>query len=81
MATGSRTTYSDTTPQKRALDAVIHMIDWTEAPLLRLLGLNGENRFRVLNWPRTKVEWLEDTMSSRARRAPRPRTSTLSADN
>lgn len=66
MATGTRTTYTDTTPQKRSIADMIGMIDWTEAPLLKLLGLNGESTFRLLNFPRTKVEWLEDTMAPRS---------------
>lgn len=72
MATGSRTTYTDTTPQKRSIADLITMIDWTEAPLLNLLGVNNESKFRIINWPRTKVEWMEDTMS--------PRSSTLAAN-
>lgn len=66
MATGTRTTFTDTAPQKRSLAEMIGMIDWTEAPLLKLLGLNNEKRFRLINWPRTKVEWFEDTMSPRS---------------
>ena len=66
MATGTRTTYTDTTPQKRSIADMIGMIDWTEAPLLKLLGLNNETKFRLLNFPRTKVEWLEDTMAPRS---------------
>lgn len=66
MATGTRTTYTDTTPQKRSIGDLINFIDWTEAPVLRLLGVNNESKFRLVNWPRTKVEWLEDTMSSRS---------------
>ena len=41
MATGTRTTYTDTTPQKRSIADMIGMIDWTEAPLLKLLGLDS----------------------------------------
>lgn len=66
MATGTRTTYTDTTPQKRSISEMIQMIDWTEAPLLKLLRLDGESKFRLLNFPRTKVEWLEDTMAPRS---------------
>lgn len=58
MATGTRTTYTDTTPQKRSLAEMIGMIDWREAGLLRLLGVNGESKFRLVNFPRTKYEWL-----------------------
>jgi hypothetical protein len=42
------------------------MIDWTEAALLNKLGTNAEKKFRFLNWPHTKYEWLEDTMSPRS---------------
>lgn len=66
MATGQRTTYSDTTPQVRSISDLIRMIDWTEAPLLNLLGVNGEKKFRLINFPHTKVEWLSDTMAPRA---------------
>ena len=72
MATGQRTTYTDTTTQKRSVADLITMIEWTEAPLLNLLGVNNESRFRLVNWPRTKFEWLEDTMS--------PRSTTLAAN-
>ena len=71
MAVGARSTYTDTTPQKRSIADLITMIDWTEAPLLNLLGVNNESKFRLVNWPRTKVEWLEDEMS--------PRSTTLGA--
>lgn len=65
MATGTRTSYTDTTPQKRAVTDLIYMIDWTKAPLLRLLGFDEGNvrKFKIVNWPSTKVEWLEDSMS------------------
>lgn len=66
MATGTRTTYSDTTPQKRAVADLIQTIDWTEAPLLRLLGVNNESKFRIVNMAQNKVEWLEDSMSPRS---------------
>lgn len=66
MATGTRTTYTDTTPQVRSISDLIRMIDWTEAALLNLLGVNGEKKFRLINYPHTKVEWLEDSMSPRS---------------
>jgi hypothetical protein len=65
MATGTRYSYTDTTSNKRAISDVVHMIDWKEAPLLRLLGFGQENvrKFKLVNWPSTTVEWLEDSMS------------------
>jgi hypothetical protein len=65
MATGTRTTYTDTANIKRSIGEIINNIDWTEAPLLRKFGVNNQNRFRLVNWPQTKYEWLEDTMSAR----------------
>jgi hypothetical protein len=66
MATGTRNTYSDTAPNMRSIGDIIQMIDWTEAPLLRKFGVNNESKFRLVNWPQTKYEWLEDTMSARS---------------
>lgn len=65
MATGMRTSLTDGTSGKRAVSDVIHMIDWKEAPLLRLLGFGQENvrKFKLVNWPSTTVEWLEDALS------------------
>jgi hypothetical protein len=65
MATGIRTTYGDTANIKRSIGDMIQFIDWTEAPLLRLFGTKNESKFRLVNWPSTKYEWLEDTMSAR----------------
>lgn len=66
MATGTRTTYTDTSNIKRGIGDLIHMIDWTEAPLLNRLGTDNANKFRLINWPNTKVEWIEDEMSPTA---------------
>ena len=59
------TTYSDTTPQKRAITDVISLIDPSDAPMIEALGgLDGAaSKFRFNNWPSTKVEWLEDTLT------------------
>jgi hypothetical protein len=64
-----RTPYTDTTIQRRVISDMIGFIDWTEAPLLKRLGLETEKRFKFLNWPpglSKKIEWLEDTMSPTA---------------
>lgn len=60
------TTYSDTTPQKRVITDVISMIDPKDTPMLDALGgLDGASgKFRFVNGPSTKVEWLEDTLYS-----------------
>ena len=65
MATGTRTSYTDTTPNARGIADAVYMIDWTEAPLLNIFGFSSKNvsKFQVVNFPSTKVEWLEDTMS------------------
>lgn len=56
-------TYSDTTPRKRAITDVISLIDPTDTPLITALGgLDGAaGKFRFVNWPSTTVEWLEDS--------------------
>lgn len=66
MATGARLTGTDTTPIMRAIADTIANIDPAEAPLLNLLGLNNESKFRLVNWPNTKVEWLEDNLAPRS---------------
>lgn len=65
MTTGIRTTYTDSNVKPESLNALISLIDWREAPLLREFGINNEKRFRFTFWPRTAYEWLEDTLSSR----------------
>jgi len=66
MATGPKTTYGDANLQPLALNPVITMIDWTEAALLRYLGINNEGRFRFTAWPRREYYWHQDTMSPRS---------------
>lgn len=64
-----RTPFTDSTIQRRVISEMIGMIDWTEAPLLKRLGLENEKKMRFLNWPpggAKKIEWLEDTLSPTA---------------
>lgn len=65
MATGTRYSFTDTNTKPRAISDAVFMIDWMEAPLLRLFGFGPENtsKFKVVNWPSTKVEIIEDTLS------------------
>lgn len=65
MATGMRTTYTDSAISKRNLSPLIRMIDWTEAPLIRRLGVDGQGKFNLVSVG-PKVEWFEDAMSPRA---------------
>ena len=61
-----RTPYTDSTIQRRVISDMVGFIDWTEAPLLKRLGLEMEKRLKFLNWPpgnAKKMEWLEDAMS------------------
>lgn len=57
-----KTTYSDTTPQKRVVSDVIALIDPRDTPFLAWSGLNNESKFRLLNWPGTAYEVLEDAL-------------------
>ena len=65
MTTGTIYSYDLTSGvAKPAISDVIKMIDWTEAPLLRLFGFSSSNlsKFSIPNWPQTTVKWHEDTM-------------------
>src|SRR5690606_29311103 len=64
-ATGTRYSYTDSGVNMRSIADAVYMIDWTEAPLLNILGFGPENvrKFDLVNFPSTKVEWIEDTMS------------------
>lgn len=62
MATGTRTTYTQTDNIKRGIAGLIQMIDWKEAPLVKLLGINNAGKFGIENMG-TKYEWQEDTMA------------------
>ncbi len=64
MATGTRYSYTDTGITKRSIGDAIFMIDWQEAPVLRILGYSKKNvnKFKLVNWPGTKAEIVEDTM-------------------
>lgn len=68
MASGQRTTLTDTNVQRRAVTDMISMIDPTEVPLCAYLGWGAgtENKFQLVNWPGHKVEWLEDTLTTRS---------------
>ena len=59
-----KTSYSDTTPQRRAIGDMIDVIDSSEVPGVKFFGLDGApSKFRIVNWPSTKVEWLEDELA------------------
>ncbi len=73
MATGTRTTLTDTLNQKRGISDAIFMIDWQKAPLLNIFGMNALKKFKLANWPGMKAELLEDTMS--------PYTTTLNGNH
>lgn len=63
MPIGMRTTYSDTNIRARVVADMVAMIDFQSAPLLKLLGIQNEKKFRFKTWPTTKPEWLEDNMA------------------
>jgi hypothetical protein len=69
MATGARTTYTDSNLKPRSVMAMIHNIEWKSAALLKRIGMDNLSKFRLDHWPRTKYEWHSDTLN--------PRSSTL----
>lgn len=54
--------YSDTTPQKRALSDVISVISPRDTPLLAYLGFDSVSKFNLVNWPATSFEVLENPL-------------------
>lgn len=64
MATGQQTTYVGTVPQKRVVSDRIIMTDPMEIPLISTLGMNAESKFKFVNAPGVKYEWLVDAYSS-----------------
>jgi hypothetical protein len=63
MAQGQQTSYVQLLPQKRVVSDRIIMTEPMEQPLIAALGLNNESKFKFINTPGTKYEWLEDTYS------------------
>lgn len=68
MPSGQRGTYTDTITQKRVVTDLISIIDPMEVPLLNALGYGKANvkKFQFVNFPGTKIEWLEDTYAQRS---------------
>lgn len=62
MAVGTRLTYTDTNRNRTIISTAIEMIDWMEAPLLKLLGTDNQSKFGITKVG-TKINWMEDTMS------------------
>ena len=60
--TGQVNTYVNTEPQKRVVTDRIINSEPMEFPLMKALGINN-NKFRLVNEPGKKYEWLEDTYS------------------
>jgi len=51
-----KTTYSDTTAQKRVIADLIDIIDPRDTPVVSYFGLDGDSgKFRLVNWPGTKL--------------------------
>jgi len=66
MPAGKVTTYTNTLAQKRGVTDLISTIDPMDVPLLNALGYGSANikKFRLVNFPSTMYEWLEDTYSA-----------------
>lgn len=53
------TSYSDTTAHKKVISDLISIIDPVDTPVVAYFGLDGgPGRFEMVNWPSTKVSWL-----------------------
>lgn len=62
-----RTPFTDSNIKRRVISAMVGFIDWTEAPLVKRLGLENDKRWKFLNWRpggvSKLIELIEDTMS------------------
>lgn len=65
--TGKLLTYSNSVTQKRSVTDLIDIMDPQDVPLLKRLGYDAGNikKFRLVNFPATMYEWLEDEYQSR----------------
>lgn len=64
MATGMQTTYVGTVPQKRVVSDRILLTEPNDIPLISALGMNADQKIKLVNAPGAKYEWLYDTYSS-----------------
>lgn len=65
MAQGPIFSFSDTTTTKRAIANIIHNIDPQDTPCVSYFGLANQSKFKLLNFPNHKYEWLKDTLRVR----------------
>lgn len=63
MAQGQQNTYVGTVPQRRVVSDRIFMADPMETAMLSALGMSADSKFKFVNAPGTKYEWLCDTYS------------------
>lgn len=63
MPSGRRYTTDDTVTPKRSITDIFKIITPSDVPLIARLGLDGSSKLRLVNWPSTKLEWLEDTLA------------------
>jgi len=62
---------TDMVPGKRTIADLIDMIDPWDTPFLKFLGIgpkgrgggNKASKFRIQNWPNTRVEWINDKLA------------------
>ena len=68
MPSGKTTTYTNTNTQKRGVSDAISIIAPMQVPLLKALGYGASNirKFRLVNFPSTMYEWIEDTYAARS---------------
>ena len=51
-------TFSDTTSTKRTIANLVNIIDPKDVPCITRFGTSNQNKFRMLNFPNHKIEWL-----------------------
>lgn len=59
------TSYANTEVNKRVVSDLIDIISPMDIPAIKYFGLAGDpDQFRLVNFPGTKIEWLEDSLAA-----------------
>lgn len=61
---GMQTSFQNANIQLEAISDVIDMLGWTQAAMLKTIGLNNEKKFNFVSgtWPTRQYEWMSDTL-------------------
>lgn len=66
IQTGTVTSFENAEVQRECISAVIDMMGWNEAALLKTIGLDHDRQMQFVSgtWPTRQYEWLFDTVQT-----------------